>query len=158
MTQGRLGPRAHAVGAKFWPFHLCVWAEIQAHQSRQRFIPPQSSDVWPILCTLHSELSVLSLQKNRRGTCSQTCFWTLLSTFSKKYRVIIRVTEVFLVLLQWSFSLYSRDVRVWKSTWSAVIETLEPLIWNRGSSHGQNHSAHILMVDLDHCMDKWVYR
>ena len=38
LTQGRLGPWIHAVGAKFWPYHLYASAKInKINQTRLRF-------------------------------------------------------------------------------------------------------------------------
>ncbi len=37
LSQGRMGPCFHVLYAKFWPYHPNVAAEIETHQTRQRF-------------------------------------------------------------------------------------------------------------------------
>ncbi len=37
LRRGRMDPCFHVLYAKFWPYHLNVAAEIEAHQTRQRF-------------------------------------------------------------------------------------------------------------------------
>ncbi len=37
LRQGRMDPCFHVLYAKFWPYHLNVAAEIETHQTRQRF-------------------------------------------------------------------------------------------------------------------------
>ncbi len=37
LRQGRIDPCFHVLYAKFWPYHLNVTAEIETHQTRQRF-------------------------------------------------------------------------------------------------------------------------
>ncbi len=37
MRHGRMDPCFHVLYAKFWPYHLNVAAEIETHQTRQRF-------------------------------------------------------------------------------------------------------------------------
>ncbi len=37
LRQGRMDPYFHVLYTKFWPYHLNVAAEIETHQTRQRF-------------------------------------------------------------------------------------------------------------------------
>ncbi len=37
LRQGRMDPCFHVLYSKFWPYHLNVAAEIETHQTRQRF-------------------------------------------------------------------------------------------------------------------------
>ncbi len=62
LRQGRMDPCFHVLYAKFWPYHLNVAAEVETHQTRQRF----SIFYCPImvsLCELYPPCAVLSWQE-----------------------------------------------------------------------------------------------
>ena len=65
LKQGRFGPWIHAVGIKFWLYHLYASAEIEIHQTRLGFF--QSSPVQFWWACAHCSLSFLFLAE-RIGT------------------------------------------------------------------------------------------
>ncbi len=68
LRQGRMDPCFHVLYTKFWPYHLNVAAEIETHQTRQRF----SIFYCPILvslCELYPPCAVLIWQE-RHSVCS----------------------------------------------------------------------------------------
>ncbi len=63
LRRGRMDPCFHVRYAKFWPYHLNVTAEIETHQTRQRFSNLLLSRLWWVLCELYPPFPVLNWQE-----------------------------------------------------------------------------------------------
>ncbi len=95
LRQGRMDPCFHVLYAKFWPYHLNVVADIETHQTRQRFF--QSSIVQFWWACVNCSLRFLFLA-DRSGT---RCGLLLLEPICFRVRRVVRSEMVFCIPWLW---------------------------------------------------------
>ncbi len=128
LRQGRMDPCFHVLYAKFWPYHLSIGAEIETHQTRQRFFQSSIIQFW--WACANCSLSFLFLA-DRSGTW---CGLLLLQP-----SIFVHTTAA-----HWIFSLFR--------TILCFLNTHTGAVWHQQPFHVQSHlnplSSPILMLSL----------
>ncbi len=91
LRQGRIDPCFHVLYAKFWPYHLNVAAEIETHQTRQRFSNLLFFQFWEACANCILRFLFLA---DRSGT---RCGLLLLEPICFRVRRVVRSEMVFCI-------------------------------------------------------------
>ncbi len=159
LIQGRMDPCFHVLYVKFWPYHLNIAAEIETHQTRQRFSNLLLSNfgepvhlVWSSAAVAHllqgltcyafrdGILHTLVVTSGYLSYCSVIFNQSAHSPLTSDINKAFSSTQLLLtgyVLFFRLFSVNPRDGCAWKS--QQFLKYSDQPVWHQQPFHVQSH-------------------